>query len=269
MSAFVNGVIAEAEAESGGPADSSARSGAGDFGAGGTGSDELPQASPAWPTADPAAGDADLVPQGPQQGHEAFEAHAPGPISISDAPPLVPLPDPASAAADSEDVETFAARRKRLQAKRKKSRVSSRWLAAILVLLAFNVALVTAREDVVRFLPQTASLFASIGLPVNLRHLKFEHVRVSRETQDGVTILVVEGAIVSTSSRPVDVPRLRFALRNAGGQEIYTWTIVPDRSILEPGMRLPFSGRVASPPTAAHDVVVRFFNARDAKADAN
>ena len=49
------------------------------------------------------------------------------------------------------------------------------------MLVAFNVALIGARNDVVRYLPQTASLFAAIGLPVNLRHLKFENVRISKE----------------------------------------------------------------------------------------
>ena len=82
---------------------------------------------------------------------------------------------------DSEDIESFDARRQRLQARRKQSRRSSRWTALILVLVAFNVALVGARNEVVRYLPQTASLFAAIGLPVNLRNLKFENVKISKE----------------------------------------------------------------------------------------
>ena len=84
------------------------------------------------------------------------------------------------------EIESFAARRQRLKARRKQTRRSSRWTAVILVLFAFNVALVGARNEVVRYLPQTASLFAAIGLPVNLRNLKFENVRISKEAQDGV-----------------------------------------------------------------------------------
>ena len=102
-----------------------------------------------------------------------------------------PLPDAADAELDSEDVESFAARRQRLQGRRKQPRRSSRWTAVILVLVAFNVALVGARNEVVRYLPQTASLFAAIGLPVNLRNLKFENVKISKEAQDGVNILIV------------------------------------------------------------------------------
>lgn len=195
----------------------------------------------------------------------------PAPVAIADAPSLVPPIEHAAyrepTVAEREDeLETFAARRKRMQSKRQKTRRSSRWTAIILVLFAVNVALIGARHEVVRFLPQTASLFAAVGLPVNLRQLAFENVHITRENENGATVLIVEGHIVSTTNKPVEVPRLRFAARNKDGQEIYTWTVKPERSILESGKRLPFSSRLVSPPADANDVMVRFFNANDAMA---
>ena len=200
------------------------------------------------------------------------ETPATEPAMIADAPSLVPpiehepLPDAANAEPDSEDAESFDARRQRLQGRRKQSLRSSRWTAIILVLVACNVALLGARKDVVRYLPQTASLFAAIGLPVNLRNLKFENVRISKETQDGINNLIVEGAIVSEAGKPVEVPRLRFAARNSTGQEVYTWTMPPPRSILGPGERLEFRSQIPAPPADASDVMVRFFTAQDAAA---
>src|SRR5450830_457542 len=199
-------------------------------------------------------------------------APEPEPAMIADAPSLVPpiehepLPDAANAEPDSEDAESFDARRQRLQGRRKQLLRSSRWTAIILVLVAFNVALLGARKDVVRYLPQTASLFAVIGLPVNLRNLKFENVRISKETQDGINNLIVEGAIVSEAGKPVEVPRLRFAARNSTGQEVYTWTMPPPRSILGPGERLEFRSQIPSPPADASDVMVRFLIAQDVAA---
>lgn len=256
MDAFVDGVIAEAEAEHhGGPAAQAPNAPAGDdFGAPAPASPE--HASPF---------DHDAGFGVPAAGAE--------PVDIADAPSLVPpiehmpFADSAPAVAD-EDSETFAARRKRLQKKRKVTRRSSRWTAVVLVLFAVNVAVIGARHEVVRFLPQTASLFAAIGLPVNLRHLNFEDVRITREVQGGVTILMIDGTIVSTTSKPVEVPRLRFAARNTAGHEIYTWTAKPDRSLLGPGEKLKFSSRLAAPPPDANDVMVRFFNANDAVAGA-
>src|SRR5450756_1316377 len=199
-------------------------------------------------------------------------APEPEPAMIVDAPSLVPpiehepLPDAANAEPDSEDAERFDVRRQRLQGRRKQLLRSSRWTAIILVLVAFNVALLGARKDVVRYLPQTASLFAAIGLPVNLRNLKFENVRISKETQDGINNLIVEGAIVSEAGKPVSYTHLRFAARNSTGQEVYTWTMPPPRSILGPGERLEFRSQIPAPPADASDVMVRFLIAKDVAA---
>jgi hypothetical protein len=134
---------------------------------------------------------------------------------------------------------------------------------AILMMLAIITGLVAWRNDVVRWLPQTASLYAAIGMPVNLRGLEFANVKTEQESQDGVPVLVVSGEIVSRSRHAVEVPRLRFAVHNGGGKEIYAWTALPSRNVLTPGAILPFRSRLASPPQEAHQVQVRFFNRRD------
>ena len=103
-------------------------------------------------------------------------------------------------------------------------------------------------------------------MPVNLRNLKFDKVKIIKETQDGVSILIIEGMIVNTASKPTEVPRLRFAARNATGQDVYTWTAQPSRSILGPNESMEFHSRLAAPPADAIDVMVRFFTAQDAAA---
>jgi hypothetical protein len=237
--------------------------------------DATKDASPETPGPNPTAGNEAPPPEPPHEPIPelaATQGNEPEPIAIADAPPLVPpiehepLPETAVAEPDTEEAESFDVRRLRLLARRKQSRRSSRWTAVILVLVAFNVALLGAHNEVVRYLPQTASLFAAIGLPVNLRGLKFEDVRVSKEVQDGDNILVVEGAIVSETGKPVEVPRLRFAARNATGQEVYTWTLPPPRSILNAGERLQFRSQIPSPPAEASNVMVRFFSPQDAGA---
>ena len=201
------------------------------------------------------------------------DAPHPEPVAIADAPSVVPSMEPptaplSTAKPDSDEADNFVARRKRLQARRVKARRSSHWTALILVLFAFNVALIGARSEVVRFFPQTASLFSAIGLPVNLRNLKFENMRISKETQEGLAALVIEGSIVSIASKATEVPRLRFAARDAAGQEVYTWSSMPSRSTIGPGEKLEFRSRLVSPPESATDVVVRFFGPQDAVAGA-
>lgn len=190
------------------------------------------------------------------------------PVTIADAPSVVPPIEPpspdAATGSEADEIEHFTARRKRLKARRSQARRSSRWTALILVLFAFNVALIGARSEVVRFFPQTASLFSAVGLAVNLRNLKFENMRIAKEAQEGLPSLVIEGTIVSIANGPTEVPRLRFAARDAAGQEVYTWTALPSRSILGPGEKLDFRSRFVSPPENAIDVMVRFASAQEA-----
>jgi hypothetical protein len=167
-------------------------------------------------------------------------------------------------AAAAEDIETFAARRGRRDAAPQRAHWRLPGLpTAIMALIAINTALIGWRADVVRFVPQTASLYAAIGLPVNLRGLAFRDVASATEAHEGMPMLVVEGTIVSAKERTVEVPRLRFAARNRNGQEIYAWTALPSRSVLAPGEILTFRASLASPPPEAHDVLVRFFHRRD------
>jgi hypothetical protein len=133
----------------------------------------------------------------------------------------------------------------------------------IVALVAALTALVQLREKVVRQVPQMASLFAAVGLPVNLRGFVFEGVTSSTEISDSTPVLVIEGTIVNVTRRPLEVPRLRFALRNSAGHEVYAWTTQPEKSTLGSGNGLIFRTRLASPPADGRDVIVRFFNRRD------
>jgi len=193
-------------------------------------------------------------------------------MTIDNSPPLVPAlaQEGASAAATGPDIESVAARRARQPGtKRRRSR---RWpgLPTIILVLAGTIAaLLNWRATVVRFVPQTASLFSAVGLPVNLRGLSFDDVKTTVETHDGVTVLVVEGMIANQTRQPLEVPRLRFAVRNAGGYEVYAWTALPTEPMLAPGDRAPFRSRLASPPADAQDIIVRFFNRRDVTAASN
>jgi len=200
---------------------------------------------------------------------------SPDDVTIANGPSLVPAlaqDDRASIAAHA-DIETSAARRDRHANGKSKRRRRGRWrpgLPTVILLLAGAIAgLLHWRATVVRFVPQSASLFSAVGLPVNLRGLNFDEVKTSVETHEGVTVLAVEGTIANVTRQPLEVPRLRFAVRNAAGYEVYAWTALPTQPMLAPGERAPFRSRLASPPADAQDIIIRFFNRRDVAAAAN
>ncbi|WFU42275.1 zinc-ribbon domain-containing protein [Bradyrhizobium sp. CB82] len=128
---------------------------------------------------------------------------------------------------------------------------------------ALAVALMVWRADMVRLLPQTAAFYKMVGLEVNLRGLAFKDVKVTSETVDGKQVLVIEGAIVGETRKAVDIPRLRFSVRDSQGAEIYAWNAVLEQTVLHPGERAFFKSRLASPPPEGRNIDIRFFNRRD------
>jgi len=128
---------------------------------------------------------------------------------------------------------------------------------------ALVVALLIWRNEVVRLLPQTATFYSMVGLDVNLRGLSFKDVKVSSENVDGKPVLVIEGVIVGQAKKPVELPRLRFSVRDAQGAEIYAWNAVLEQAVLKPGEKAWFKSRLASPPPEGRNIDVRFFNKRD------
>ncbi|MEZ5785132.1 MAG: DUF3426 domain-containing protein [Xanthobacteraceae bacterium] len=195
--------------------------------------------------------------------------------AMADAPSLVPDSYAAAGAAadgagvtidadpgdDDEFARQRAARRER-EAQRRRMRRPS-WTTVILTLMVVIAAILAFRSQVVRAMPQTASLFARIGLPVNLRGLAFHQVAVEKEQSDGVAVLIVRGAVVNVTRRLIEVPRLRFALRDAAGAEVHHWTTLPAQPVLGPGDVMPFRTRLASPPENGEDILIRFLNRRD------
>jgi predicted Zn finger-like uncharacterized protein len=128
---------------------------------------------------------------------------------------------------------------------------------------ALVVALLLWRTEVVRLLPQTAGFYKLVGLDVNLRGLEIKDVKISSETVEGKPVLVIEGVITAATRKTVELPRLRFSVRDAQGAEIYAWNAVLEQPSLQPGEKAWFKSRLASPPPEGRNIDVRFFNKKD------
>ena len=228
--------------------------------------EELPPETSAPPMDEVAAADAASVANEPVIEMESpslaptdFDAGIPPPVQAEATEPEEPVRPLV------EDIETVASRRRR---SRETKQQRWRWPLSILqtammALFVVDAIIVCWRTDFVRAMPETASFFAWIGMPVNLRGLDFDSVATTTEQHDGMPILVIGGNIVNDTTSTVNVPHLRFAVRNAAHQEIYSWTAVPARATLPPGEAITFHTRLASPPPDAHDVLVRFLTRYD------
>jgi predicted Zn finger-like uncharacterized protein len=133
-------------------------------------------------------------------------------------------------------------------------------IAATLVIAAVGLH---QRTQVVKYLPQTAGLYAAIGLPVNLRGIAIANVGSRLIDDNGVAVLVIDGDLVNATDQTVRLPRLRFAVLGKDRQEIYAWSAQADQASLKPGEKINFRRRLAAPPTDGQDVSVRFVTASD------
>lgn len=152
-----------------------------------------------------------------------------------------------------------AGRSRKTSVKRKIAQVGTA-LAATLSLAGFVLLglLVWQRDWAVRGAPQLASVFETLGLPVNVHGLKLSSVE-SGLVEDGAgRFLVVEGDVTNITQGNATVPPIEVAVKDAAGQTLYTWKTEPPRPELEPSELMRFRARLAAPPAAGQTVLVRF-----------
>ena len=132
------------------------------------------------------------------------------------------------------------------------------WLLFLIVLLGIAAALFFFRQQIVSLWPQSASLYAAIGLDANARGLSFEDVSYVKGKEGEQIVLIINGKLRNVTGHELAVPQLRVGLSDSGAREVYHWTFSPDAVTLKPGQVLPFRTRLTSPPPAAVGIEVRF-----------
>ncbi|GJE60219.1 hypothetical protein MPOCJGCO_2330 [Methylobacterium trifolii] len=142
--------------------------------------------------------------------------------------------------------------------------------AGLAVLAALPLACL-ARAGVVRAMPQTAGLYARIGLPVNLRGIEIRDVVAFRNpAEDGRTAeLVVEGDLVGVAKGDAPVPPLAVAVRDGVDRTLRTLAIPAPRAVLASGETARFRTVFPDPPAQGRSLEVRFAEGATPAADAS
>lgn len=128
-------------------------------------------------------------------------------------------------------------------------------VAAGLATLGFGL---WQRERVVRAIPQFAGLYASVGLPVNVRGLAFSAVESELVQDPQGRFLVVSGDVTNIANSTTKVPPITVMVQSEDGKVLYSWTTEPPRPSLEPAELMHFRARLASPPENGRSVQLRF-----------
>jgi predicted Zn finger-like uncharacterized protein len=147
------------------------------------------------------------------------------------------------------------------QARKQRLRRLAGWgsLAACAVLPLMLAAWMP--EAMVTAAPYSYKAYQKLGYEVNVYGLDIRRVEQQNRRIDDQHVLMVKGEISNPTSEIRKIPWLRFALVDASGRELYTWTLDTAARPLRPGETTSFTTRVAAPPELAKNLQIRFAHA--------
>jgi predicted Zn finger-like uncharacterized protein len=131
-------------------------------------------------------------------------------------------------------------------------------LCAGAALLVSGMALLGFRADVVRLWPPTSTVYAALGLPVNLRGLELRDLHTVSTRAGSEPVLGIEGEIANIRPGFTEVPPIKLSIRDPSGHILYSWTATSQKRRLAAGETIAFRAQLAEPPAGSHDVVARF-----------
>ncbi len=129
-------------------------------------------------------------------------------------------------------------------------------------MLGLGMAAVAGKASLVAAFPPSEAVFATLGLPVNLKGLGIADIRSTVMTGDGAPTLTLEGHITNLRSEAMPVPALRIAVRDKNRRELYYWTSPAPKAQLAVGETVTFRSRLSAPPTDGQDLAVSFAEPR-------
>ena len=139
----------------------------------------------------------------------------------------------------------------------------ARAAAALAIVAGLGYAAIVERNRVVALVPSAAPLYKLAGFPTGATAsgLEFQNVTTSREMENGLPALVIEGEVKNVSSSARTVPKLIVILRDKGERDLQDLTVAAPADSLKPGESVPFRTSITQPAEAASGVVVTFAGA--------
>lgn len=135
------------------------------------------------------------------------------------------------------------------------------WIGLAAVVILVGVVATVYRHQVVAHWPQSASLYAKLGMKVPSSALKIENTKNSTEMRNGRLVLTVTGTVTNVAERELPVPQIRIGLVDGDKRELYHWNVAPFVMTLKPGQSTRFVTQLSDPPEGAANYQVRFAKA--------
>lgn len=132
------------------------------------------------------------------------------------------------------------------------------WAMLGLFVAALLAAAGLLRQQIMTAWPQTAPLYAALGVSAPASSLALQEISFSQTMHEGRPALTVKGMILNHGSSPVRIPPVLVKLHNAAGRDIFEWTHQLPEKVLEAGSSIAFETSLADPPAEARNLEVTF-----------
>jgi predicted Zn finger-like uncharacterized protein len=117
------------------------------------------------------------------------------------------------------------------------------------------------RQQIATVWPQSASVYAALGMKTNATGLDIQDVSFQRSTEAGQSVLTVSGILTNPTAHELPVSPVRVGLIDDDRHELYHWTFVPNVMTLRAGQTSKFTTRINDPPPGARHFELRFAKA--------
>jgi predicted Zn finger-like uncharacterized protein len=174
--------------------------------------------------------------------------------------------------AEAEAKKPHEAFRERQAAKRRTMSAAvagGAWGGLVAAWALFLVASFHWRVDVVTMWPRAASAYAAVGMDVNPYGFEVGELTITRESEHGVPLLIIEGSVHNFDRRTRAVPVLRARLKDDHSASLLEWNIPVAGGAVRSGETRVFRTVVSDPDPATVEAEVVLIAADTSHAEAS
>ncbi|MEP3889445.1 MAG: DUF3426 domain-containing protein [Hellea sp.] len=132
------------------------------------------------------------------------------------------------------------------------------WAVPLALLFIAAVLGYVFRQNIVNGIPQTATIYKSLGIDVSLSGLNIEDPIVRSALVDGKPVLVVNGAVRNITAQSQDIPMVELTLHSKDGEPLVTWLVDVNKASLGKNERVTFISEYPNPPVDAVKLRYKF-----------
>ena len=132
------------------------------------------------------------------------------------------------------------------------------WAVPLTLLFVAAILGYVFRQNIVKEIPQTATLYKSLGIDVTVSGLNIEDPITRSALIDGKPVLVINGAVRNITAEAQDVPMVELSLHSKDGEPLVTWLVDVEKKRLGKNERATFMSEYPNPPVDAVKLRYKF-----------